>query len=85
MAAWPRSSPYHFARQLGKATGLPPSSRVILCCAERAKQLVQTGCDFSLVEVATHAGFSDPSQFSYHFKRLIGVTPRQFQRPARIA
>ena len=29
--------------------------------------------------------FSDQSQFSRHFKRLIGVTPGQFRTPARIA
>jgi AraC family transcriptional regulator len=48
---------------------------VILCRVEQAKQLLQTGNDFSLVEVPAHAGFSDRSQFSYHFKRLVGVTP----------
>ena len=46
---------------------------------ERAKQLLQTGSDFSLAEVAAHAGFSDQSQFSHHFKRLVGVTPGQFR------
>jgi AraC family transcriptional regulator len=40
---------------------------------------------FSLAEVAAHAGFSDQSQFSHHFKRLIGVTPGQFRTPARTA
>jgi hypothetical protein len=31
------------------------------------------------------AGFSDQRQFCHHFKRLDGVTPRQFGMPARIA
>ena len=57
----------------------------ILRRVERAKQLLQTGSDFSLAEVAAHAGFSDQSQFSRHFKRLVGVTPGQFRTPARIA
>jgi AraC family transcriptional regulator len=39
----------------------------------------------SLAEVAARAGFSAQSQFSYHFKRLVGVTPRQFRMSARIA
>ena len=41
--------------------------------------------DLSLAEVALRAGFSDQSQFSRHFKRLVGVTPGQFRTPSRIA
>jgi AraC family transcriptional regulator len=52
---------------------------------ERAKQLLQAGGDLSLAEAAAHAGFSDQSQFSHHFKRLVGVTPRQFRTSARVA
>ncbi|MBV8318972.1 MAG: AraC family transcriptional regulator, partial [Planctomycetaceae bacterium] len=50
-----------------------------------AKQLLQAQTSLSLAEVAAHAGFSDQSQFSHHFKRLVGVTPRQFRTTARIA
>jgi AraC family transcriptional regulator len=77
-------SPYHFARQFKTATGLPPHQFVILRRVERAKQLLQSG-DLSLAEVALHAGFSDQSVFCLHFKRLVGVTPRQFRMSARIA
>jgi hypothetical protein len=35
-------------------------------------------------EVAVHAGFSDQSVYSHHFKRLVGVTPGQFRTLARI-
>jgi AraC family transcriptional regulator len=85
MAAVARLSAFHFARQFKKATGLPPHQYVILRRVERAKQLLQAGTDLSLAEVAAHAGFSDQSQLSYHFKRLVGVTPRQFRMSARIA
>ena len=46
---------------------------------------LQGGGELSLAEVALHAGFSDQSQFSRHFKRLVGVTPGQFRTPSRIA
>ena len=85
MAAIARISPYHFARQFKAATGLPPYQYVIMRRVERAKQLLQAGTDLSLAEVAAHAGFSDQSQFSHHFKRAVGVTPGQFRTPARIA
>jgi AraC family transcriptional regulator len=83
MAAAARLSPYHFARQFKAATGLPPHQYVILRRAERAKHLLQGGTELSLADVAAHAGFSDQSQFSHHFKRLVGVTPRRFRAPGR--
>ncbi len=85
VAAVVRLSPYHFARQFKAATGLPPHQYVIARRIERAQQFLQRGGDLSLAEVAAHAGFSDQSQFSHHFKRLVGVTPGQFRTPARIA
>jgi AraC family transcriptional regulator len=84
LAAVARLSVYHFARQFKAATGLAPHQYVIARRVERARQLLQTGDDFSLAEVATQAGFTDQSQFSRHFKRLVGVTPGQFRMPARI-
>jgi AraC family transcriptional regulator len=84
LAAVARLSVYHFARQFKRATGLPPHQYVILRRVERAKQLLQCGGDQSLAELAAHAGFCDQSQFSHHFKRLVGVTPGQFRTPARI-
>jgi AraC family transcriptional regulator len=85
LAAVARLSPYHFARQFKRATGLPPHQYVILRRVERAKHLLQAGTGLSLAEVAADAGFWDQSQFSSHFKRLVGVTPGQFRTPARTA
>jgi AraC family transcriptional regulator len=51
-AAVARLSPYHFARQFKAATGLPPHQYVIARRVERAKYLLQQGCDLSLAEVA---------------------------------
>jgi AraC family transcriptional regulator len=85
LAAAAHLSVYHFARQFRAATGLPPHQYVLARRVERAQQLLREGDDLSLAEVAASAGFSDQSQFSQHFKRLVGVTPRQFRMPARIA
>ena len=85
LAAAAHLSVYHFARQFRAATGLPPHQYVIARRVERAKQLLQAGTDVSLAEVAALAGFSDQSQFTHHFKALLGVTPGQFRRSARIA
>jgi AraC family transcriptional regulator len=85
LAAVARLSPYHFARQFRAATGLAPHQYVIARRVERARHLLQRGGDLSLAEVAAHAGFSDQSQLSQHFKRLVGMTPGQFRMSARIA
>jgi AraC family transcriptional regulator len=85
MAAVARLSTYHFARQFKAATGLPPHQYVIARRVERAKQLLQGGGELTLAQVAARAGFADQSHFSYHFRRLVGVTPGQFRTPARLA
>src|SRR5262245_47504016 len=83
MAAVAHLSPYHFARQFKAATGLPPHQYVLARRVERAKRLLEGDSDRPLAEVAAGAGFSDQSQFTHHFKRLVGVTPGQFRRSAR--
>jgi AraC family transcriptional regulator len=85
IAAVARLSAYHFARQFKAATGLPPHQYVIARRVERAKHFLQGGTGLSLAEVAACAGFSDQSQSCHHFKHLVGVTPGQFRRSARIA
>jgi AraC family transcriptional regulator len=84
MAAVAHLSPYHFARQFKAATGLPPHQHVIMRRVERSTRLLQSADENSLAEIAADAGFSDQSQFSRHFKRLVGVTPGQFRMSARI-
>ena len=85
MTAIVRLSPNSFGWLFQRATGLPPHQFVIARRVERARELLRGGTDLSLAEVAACAGFSDQSQFTHHFKRLVGVTPGQFGMPARIA
>lgn len=70
-------SELHFARLFKQTTGLPPYQFVIHQRIERAKRLIASG-RLSLAEIAIDVGFSDQSQFSRHFKRLVGVTPKRF-------
>src|SRR5262249_50595107 len=85
MAAVAGVSTSHFAHQFKRATGLPPYQYVIMRRVERAEQLLRAGTDLPLAEIAARAGFSDQSQFSHHFKRLLGVTPGQFRTRIRNA
>ncbi len=79
MAALVDLSPYHFARQFKAATGLPPHQFLIARRVEQAQQLLCGRGRLSLSDAAIRAGFSDQSQLSLHFKRIVGVTPGQFR------
>jgi AraC family transcriptional regulator len=79
MAAVAHLSPYHFARQFKAATGLSPHQYVIARRVERAQHLLRADDEVGLAEVALRVGFADQSKLSFHFKRIVGVTPRQFR------
>jgi AraC family transcriptional regulator len=84
IAAVAHLSPYHFARQFKATTGLPPHQYVIARRVERAQHLLRAYDEIGLAEVALRVGFADQSKFSFHFKRITGVTPGQFRTSARI-
>jgi AraC family transcriptional regulator len=75
-------SPYHFARQFKAATGSAPYQFVITRRIERAQHLLRTNGRLGLGEVAFRSGFANQSHFSFHFKRIAGVTPRRFREKA---
>jgi AraC family transcriptional regulator len=84
MAAVVHLSPYHFARQFKAATGLAPHQYVVSRRVERAQHLLRTNGGLGLGEVAFRSGFANQSHFCFHFKRIVGITPRQFVGSARI-
>jgi AraC family transcriptional regulator len=71
-------SPHHFSRAFKRVTGRSPHQYVLWQRVQLAKRLlIETR--LSLAEVADQAGFYDQSHFSYHFKRLVGLTPMAFR------
>jgi AraC family transcriptional regulator len=77
LAATAHLSEFHFARLFKQATGLPPHQYIIVKRVERAKRHIRDG-RLTLAEVAAAVGFTDQSQLSKHFKRVVGVSPKQF-------
>lgn len=69
-------SPYYLTRSFQKEFGLPPHSYQIQARLRVAKQLLRQGMTIS--DVAQETGFHDQSHFHRHFKRALGVTPKQF-------
>jgi AraC family transcriptional regulator len=71
-------SPFHFARQFKTATGHPPHDYLIRLRVDRAQEIMSRERGWTMAAVAQDAGFSDQSHMARHFKRVLGVTPRQF-------
>ncbi|NJP21065.1 MAG: helix-turn-helix transcriptional regulator [Hydrococcus sp. CRU_1_1] len=60
-----------------QSTGLSPHRYVIQHRIERAKELLHCQ-ELSISDISTQLGFADHSHFTRYFKRIIGVTPKQF-------
>ncbi|MDX2243686.1 MAG: response regulator transcription factor [Leptolyngbyaceae cyanobacterium bins.302] len=85
-------SSYYFARLFKQSTGRSVHQYIIHQRIERAKQLlrgealptdqniVASPVKKSIAEIARECGFANPSHLALHFKRIVGVTPKQFQR-----
>lgn len=79
LAAAAGLSPFHFARQFKTATGHPPHDYLVRLRVDRAQELIRrNGRAWTLAAIAQEAGFADQSHMARHFKRVLGVTPREF-------
>jgi AraC family transcriptional regulator len=73
-------SPFHVARLFKQALGVSPHQYLIQVRVNSARSLLSAGSgERSLAEVATAVGFADQSHLTRHFKRLLGVTPKQLR------
>lgn len=71
-------SPSYFSDLIRKETGTNPKDFISLFMIEEAKRrLVETGDDIS--EIAYRLGFEYPAHFTRMFKRLVGITPKEYR------
>ena len=70
-------SPQYFSQLFKQSTGITPHQYVIRCRIEQAKRLIEQR-KLSLAEIAIQVGFVDQSHLHRHFKRLVGVTPKNY-------
>ncbi|GAX41686.1 transcriptional regulator [Tolypothrix sp. NIES-4075] len=70
-------SVYYFARLFKQSMGVTPHQYVIQQRVQRAKQLLKQQNKLSISEVAFQVGFAHQSHLSRHFKRILGVTPKE--------
>jgi AraC-like DNA-binding protein len=71
-------SSFHLLRVFKRDMGVTPHAYQIQQRIHLVKQFVRDGRP--LADVALETGFHDQSHMGFHFKRLVGVTPRQFAK-----
>lgn len=69
-------SKYYLLRSFTKQKGISPYRYLETIRIANARKLLER--NVPMIEVALQTGFADQSHFSRFFKRLIGVTPRQY-------
>lgn len=79
LAAIAQMSPYHFLRLFKQTTNLTPHQYILQCRIEKAKFLLHQS-DLSIAAIASQVGFCDQSHLTRCFKRILCVTPKQFQQ-----
>ena len=73
-------SSYHLARVFKKATGISPHQYLVQVRVNSARSLLTAGAgDRSLADIAAAVGFADQSHLTRHFKRMLGITPKQLR------
>ena len=78
LAAGAGLSPYHFARRFKEALGSSPHQYVVQRRVERARLLLTT-TTWTLATIAQAVGCASETHLALHFKRLTGLTPKQFR------
>lgn len=68
--------PLRLLRIFQREMGLPPHTYLVQVRVAQAKKLLSLG--LPIAQVAYDTGFTDQSHLNRHFKRLVGVTPKQY-------
>lgn len=79
LAAVAGLSPYHFARQFRKTTGVSPHQYVLRARVEEARRLLLEG-HAGVAQIAAGVGFCSQSHLTRHVRQILGVTPAALRR-----
>lgn len=74
--------PSHLVREFSRAYGMPPHRYLVGRRVDAARRLLVDGC--RPAEAAARVGFHDQAHLTRHFRRVWGVTPGVFARPAEV-
>lgn len=67
-----------FIRRFTETTGLPPGEWVIAIRVEEAKTLLE-GTGLPIEDVAHRAGFGSVEAMRHHFRKAVGLSPRDYR------
>ncbi len=67
-----------FIRRFTEATGSPPGEWLVAERVEEAKRQLTTG-HASIDAIAEAVGFGTPETLRHHFRRGVGVAPREYR------
>ena len=67
-----------FRRRLSAITGETPQSYITNIRMQKARHLLDTQPELTVLEVALHCGYDDQSSFTRAFKRFYGITPSEY-------
>ena len=70
-------SPFHMIREFKKAFGLTPHQFLMQCKVRKAQKLL---AEKSASEVTYDAGFYDQSHMDRCFKKLVGLSPKEYKK-----
>ena len=71
-------SEVYFRKLFKEEFGISPQKYIINLRIQHAAGLISTGC-FSLTEIAGMSGYNDYKYFSVKFKKIMGVSPSDYQ------
>ena len=72
-------SPYYFCRSFKQSTGITPHRYVLNRRMEQARYLLEQKA-MPVLQIAHQVGFTDQSQFTRVFRKMVGITPSQYRK-----
>jgi len=71
-------SEYHFCRMFKQSMAQTPQAYLLAIRIEQAKLSMRTG-QASMADIALQCGFANQSHMGRYFKKLVGISPRQYR------
>ena len=77
-------TPKYFSKVIRQATdGLSPAEWIEQYVVSQAKRLIETRPTLNVQEIAYMLGFTEPTAFYRYFKRVTGMTAKQYRESVR--